>query len=442
MLFRRHGTFSGGIGLPDEKEGLVDGPILPAPRCPRLLVPLAPCGGVAARPLVSPGQRVYQGRKIAEAADGWGVDVFAPLSGVVKDIGIANLAGQEGFVSCPAIELEDLEDPQLPTVEMPLDFDWRSLEPAMMEERLAGGGLTTQRLPVLPLAAWLERARSCRCDTLIANVVEGQPYVTSDHRLLAESGKEVVEGLAIIGRAMGNPRMVLAVDERRTGHYRRVIGSAENHDVGCIAVSHKYPAGADIVLASLLTRRAAPQGGDTMDAGVAVVNAAVCHAVRQWAVCGQPPTHRVVTVAGDGISHPGNYWTPLGVSCAALAGAGDHLVHGGPMTGLRCVADAVVGPATDAVLRIESDVSTASSQCIRCGWCVDHCPVRLNVSALNDDFELGQVRHAARAGSMRCVECGVCGYVCPARLPLRHRVRQLKKALAVIGEETVMGSSP
>ena len=440
MLFRRYGTFSGGIDLPDEKDGLLDQPIVPAPRCSRLLVPLAPCVGVAARPLVSSGQCVHQGQKIAEAPDGRGVDVFAPLSGRVKDIGIAFMAGEEGFASCPAIELADLKDSQPPTVETPLD--WHSLEPARLEERLARGGLTTQRLPVRPLAAWLARARACRCDTLIANVVEGQPYVTSDHRLLTEHGPEVVEGLAIIGRVMGNPRMVLAVDERRTGHYRHVIGSAGNHDVHCIAISHKYPAGADIVLASLLTRRTAPQGGDTMDAGVAVVNAAACHAVWQWVARGQAPTHRVVTVAGDGVSHRGNYWTPSGASCATLAGAGDHLVHGGPMTGLRCVADTVVGPATDVVLRIEPDVSAASSPCIRCGWCVDHCPARLNVSALNHDFELGQVRHSARAGAMRCVECGVCGYVCPARLPLSWRVRQLKNALVALGEETVMDSSP
>ena len=90
--------------------------------------------------------------------------------------------------------------------------------------------------------------------------------------------------------------------------------------------------------------------------------------------------------------------------------------------------EAVVTPATDALLAIGLTEAEPAGACIRCGWCTDHCPARLNVAALNDAYELGMVDLADRAGVRACVQCAVCSYVCPARLPLTVRVRQLKRA--------------
>lgn len=447
MFFKRYGKFAGGIDLPEEKGGLLDNPISPVATGlqaaikhgletatpDRLLVPLAPCGGAPARPVASLGQRVKQGQKLAEAPDGQGVDVFAPLSGRVAGTGSAAVAGEEGFLACEAIELTELEG-AVNVAEAEPVFDWQAADQAALLERLESGALATYRPPVQPLSIWMRRAREARCDTLVANVVEGQPYVASDHRLLAEFGREVVEGLAMLGQAIGALRLILAVDVRRTDYYRGVIAPARDHNVSRIAIPYKYPAGADAILVKLLTRRQTPPGGGTMAVGVAVIGAAACFAAWRWVACRQAPTHRVVTVAGEGVPRAGNYWAPFGISCAALAGAPDGTVHGGPMTGLRCVSHSVVSPATDAVLRIVQGDCSAPSPCIRCGWCADHCPGRLNVAALNDCFELGLVEQAGGAGVMACVECGVCAYVCPARLPLSHRVRRLKKALAAISE--------
>jgi electron transport complex protein RnfC len=138
----------------------------------------------------------------------------------------------------------------------------------------------------------------------------------------------------------------------------------------------------------------------------------------------------VVTVAGPHVAQPANFLVPFGTRCVDLvAGAAERgalLVHGGPMAGLPCDARAVVTPATTAVLALEAVTPPLSTPCIRCGWCTDHCPARLNVAALNDAFELSLLDRARRAQPAACVECGVCSYVCPARLPLTHRVKQLK----------------
>ncbi|MCK4602606.1 MAG: 4Fe-4S dicluster domain-containing protein, partial [Phycisphaerae bacterium] len=125
-----------------------------------------------------------------------------------------------------------------------------------------------------------------------------------------------------------------------------------------------------------------------------------------------------------------NVYAPFGASCLSLADSeAEPVIHGGPMVGLRCRRDAVVSPSTNAVLAIEASEAAPPTPCIRCGWCTDHCPARLNVAALNDAFELAILDRARRAGALACVECGVCTYVCPARLPLSQRLKQLKRAI-------------
>lgn len=102
------------------------------------------------------------------------------------------------------------------------------------------------------------------------------------------------------------------------------------------------------------------------------------------------------------------------------------------MNGKLCRPDDTVDYKTNALLAIDPQPHTNATQCIRCGWCTDHCPARLNVSALNDTFEMSQINHAKKLGVIACVDCGICSYVCPARLPLHKRIRRLYKAVKSI----------
>jgi electron transport complex protein RnfC len=285
---------------------------------------------------------------------------------------------------------------------------------------------------------------------LIANAVESQPFVTADHRLLAEHGAEVIRGLAILAAATGAGRTLLAVDRRRTGDYRCLEEPARACGVTAVALEPIYPIGNDTILVKVLARRETPIGGEGLDVRVAVTDAATCFAAYRWVACGVPQTGRVVTVAGPAAESKGNFFAPFGMACSALAAAGGTpsagagpaaraapasapasgwLVHGGLMSGRLCGERAVVWHGTDAVLAIEPVEPAVAAPCIRCGWCTDHCPARLNVSALNDYYELGQIRRAQRIGALGCVGCGVCTYVCPARLPLAQRVKQIKRMI-------------
>lgn len=437
-LFGHCDTFAGGIDLPGEKHHTLDSSIGPCAPLVHLRVPLAPCGGSAGEVVVAAGQRVEAGQLLCRGA----VDVHAPLAGRVAGLTTVSIAGRDAMEASPALELDELADPS-PLTSRSATFEWALASLDDLRERLSHGGLVVHRRPMEPLGSWVQRARRKGCRIVICNGIEGEPYATAGHRLLAEHGADVVRGLVMLSRAIEAPQMMLAVDQRRTDDYRDAAGPARMYDVERIALPHKYPVGADAILVKVLTRRETPPGGETMDVGVGVVDVATCFAASRWVACGEPCTSRAVAVAGDEIGRRGNLWVPFGVSCGELAaGCCESPIHGGPMTGLRCGPDAVTSAATDMVLGIELPGQLSSSQCIRCGWCTDHCPARLNVSALNDLFELGRIQKSRRLGVGACVECGVCSYVCPAHLPLAQRVRQIKRLTAMIGRNESARSAP
>ena len=429
MGLRRYGTFTGGIDLPDEKQPAADIPIRRRGPLQRLRVPLAPCGGEPAEPIVRPGQCVEAGERLARATDDGEVDIFAPLSGQVGAVVTAETPGPGGFETRPALEMIHLDTPQA-IGPVHANFHWESADEETLRDRIASGALVTCRRRARPLTEWIDAARQAPCTLLVCNVMEGQPIVSSGHRMLVEYGDQIATALAMLAKVVGADEAAIVVDQRRTGDYIRVVTAASANDIDLIALPHKYPIGADAILAYVLTRREVPLGGGTMDIGVAVTDAATCLAVYGWVAGGLRPTGRVVTVAGPGVERPSNVYVPFGATCADLIkDPAGPILHGGPMVGMRCTDDTVVTPTTDAVLAVPVPAAPLPSPCIRCGWCTDHCPARLNVSALNDAFELGHIKQARRLGAVACVGCGVCSYICPARLPLAQRLKQLRGIL-------------
>ena len=434
MLFRRFGTFTGGIDLPGDKDATLSSAIVPIAAPGRLRVPLAIADAPPARAVVEPGAYVSRGERLAAGEGDAQVDVFAPLAGKFIRLGEALLpAYPTGWRTTPTMEFTELDAP-VGILPLPPHYDWQAADDVSLRQRIAEGSLTTFRPPVVPLAGWIAAAREAGVDTLIANVMENTPYATADHRLLAEQGMDVVRGLAILARAVGAERVMLAVDHRRTGAYADAVGPAKFYHVQPIALARKYPIGADAILAKVLTRREVPLGGGCEDVAVAVTDAATCWATCRWVACGERPTARVVAIAGPRVSRGGNYLIPFGAEIGELLawaeiGGAAVPVAGSAMSGQSLLDGAVVGPAVKELLGLPPPETAVPTPCIRCGWCTDNCPARLNVAALNDDFELARVEAAKRRGALACVGCGICTYVCPARLPLAGRVAQLAAAI-------------
>ena len=424
---RRFGTFFGGIDLPDDKGFTLNTPIETWDHVRRISLPLAQSARTTASPLVKENQIVAAGELIATARNET-PDIFAPADAIVAGFSNVKVAGRYAMRKSPAIDLEITSPIELPAVD-PVKPHWRDLDEAALWDRITEGQITVHRDGAVPLTRWVLQARSKSCALLVANAMEQQPLVTANHRLLVEYGGEVIAGLAILARATGITNTALVVPRRRTDAYRDLAAPAREYNITQVAPSHKYPTEADVILTKVLTRRNVPPGLTPMDVRVAVIDPATCFAVYRWVACAQRLGGRIVTVSGASEHDSGNYFLPFGARCLDIINPDERIViHGGPMIGMLCNDEAVVTPPTDAILSITPNAYAPPSSCIRCGWCTDHCPARLNVAALNDDFELLLVEHARRSDVAACMGCGVCSYICPARLPLMQRVRKLKLA--------------
>lgn len=443
MRRQRFGSFTGGLDLPDEKYRTRSEPIAAVGASSALRVPLDPCRLGEVIPSVRIGDSVRRGDLLAMAAGRF--PVFSPTDGVVKGFGRCLLADRfAGLIDCPACLLAPSKDQgkaQAAGSHAEGTSHWREKSADSLLERLAAGGLTTMADSPFPLADWCVRAVRAGVDTLIVNGLENEPYLTAEHRLLAERGGDVVEGLAMLAFVTGARRARLAVDVRRTTDYPEVKPAADRLDVQSFAVEHKYPMGSPVMLTKVLTRRAVPPGRGTFDVGVGVLSVSATLAAYDWVTAGEPCLNRVLTVSGDRIGRPGNVRAALGTPAAHLlehAHVSRHwgvLCCGGPMTGVEVPAEVVVGPATAGLLALPESPPEMPETCIRCAWCTDHCPVRLDVASLNDMYELGQLDRAVQYDVSACLGCGICSYVCPARLPLTHRMKQLR--LAALAPSTI-----
>ncbi len=425
------GKFDGGIDLPAEKDTTLKSPITALPkRLSRLRIPLSPYGGTPAEPVIQQGRSIAAGERIA-SGPGDGTDIFAPVSGTIQAVVDVLLPLGTHWVESTALEMLDIGDPpSIPPHET--QFDWEQADADEFQARIAEGQLLTCHRRCRPLIQWLIWVRNAGCRILILNAMEDQPFVTAHHRLLVEYGHEVISGLAILARATGihGANTIIAVDQEYANQYPDLEPPTAGYSMNMIALERKYPVGADNLLVKVLTNREVPCGATPGDIRVAVIDPATCFAAYRWVACGQRLPGRVITVGGDRHARPGNYFIPYGALCSDIVKPSEPpYVIGGPMTGLQWRQDSVISPTTDAVLAITQTPSHISTQCIRCAWCRDHCPARLNVAVLNDFFELGQHEKTERLGILSCVNCGICSYVCPARLPLAERMSDLATAL-------------
>ena len=205
----------------------------------------------------------------------------------------------------------------------------------------------------------------------------------------------------------------------------------------------KYPQGAEKMLTAALLGREIPSGGLPADVGVMCSNVTTLAEIGELLPVGRGLIERVVTITGGGIERPGNYRIPIGtpldfvLDTVGLKDDAFEVVFGGPMMGKGVTYLEI--PITKGVSGIlvlsESEVGEKAERkpvfpCIRCGACVDACPIFLNPS------RLGLLAKAKQYDLMSekfhlfdCFECGCCTYVCPSNIPLVHHFRLAKQAL-------------
>jgi len=275
-------------------------------------------------------------------------------------------------------------------------------------------------------------------DTLVANGCECEPYLTCDHRIMLEQPRKLIEGIRLVMRALGVDRAVIGVEDNKMDAVR-VIAERLHHDdaISVKAVPTKYPQGAEkMLIQSVLGRKVAP-GQLPSSVGVSVFNVGTLAQIGELLPHGRGVIERVVTVSGPGVERPGNYLVPVGTPVrfllqhAGYTAEANKVILGGPMMGMTVSAlDVPVTKAMSGMVVLEHDPDIhhgPALPCIRCGYCLDACPMHLNPSMLGmlangSDYET----MASDYHLNDCFECGCCSYVCPSNIPLVQYFRIAK----------------
>lgn len=423
-----------GVHVPEHKDQTAHLPIRRLPFPPLLVVPLSQHAGKPARAIVREGQEVVRGEPIAEADGFISVPMHAPATGRVERIAPAPSA--KGDLT-PAVYIKPYPGASQEVL-YGADQDIEKMTPAEVVAAVQATGAVGLGGAAFPTHVKLRVPEGRKVDTVVVNGCECEPYLTADHRLMVEHPAQVLHGARIAMRALSAQRGVVGVEDNKPdaiAALRSANGSAM--DISVEAVAAKYPQGAEKLLVKVLLGREIPSGGLPSDVGLAVFNVATLAQIGELLPRSHGLIERVVTVAGDAVTKPGNFLTPVGTPLRwVLAQAGctpdaGTIILGGPMMGPAVGSfDIPLTKGVTGVLVMKAASSTGHRifPCIHCAACVNACPLHL------DPSHLGLLARKERYEEMEnvfhlndCFECGCCSYVCPSHIPLVQYFRVAKQ---------------
>ena len=433
-------SIHGGVHPPFHKDESTSLPIKDAGTPPELVVSLHQHAGAPADPDVSVGERVTKGQIIAHAVHNRiSANVHAPTSGIVTAIEERILPHPSHLADqCIVIQSDDknewVSEPEKGYLKPIADYQNTDIETLL--ERIQQAGIVGLGGAVFPTAVKISGAKHHPIDTFIINGAECEPYITCDDMLMRERSADIVSGIRIIQHMVKPKKCLIGIEDNKPQAIEAMTQACQNDpDIEVISVPTIYPSGDIKQLTKILTGIEIPAGTRSVAAGILGQNVGTLYSIFQAVVEGIPSISRITTVTGNGVIQPQNMEALIGSSFAWLAQqAGgltkmaDHLIMGGPMMGFAIEDDATpIVKATNCALFISSSQlresnSAFSNQptmpCIRCGKCMDACPVYLLPQQLYwhiraKDFDKAQEHHLKD-----CIECGCCSYVCPSHIPL------------------------
>ncbi len=398
----------------------------------QVVIPLRQHIGAPCEPLVKVGDKVLRYQKIGDG-EGLCVPVHSSVSGTV--VAIEPRPHVSGADVMAIVIEHDHQDTSvsLVTNDLPLEeLGSESILSSIREAGIVGMGGAAFPGNVKALSAM------GNIDTLIANACECEPYITADDSLLRTRPEQVLQGMMLLDRVLNPARVVLAVEDNKKEAIETLRPLLKDFPrIELAVLPTRYPQGAEKQLILSITDREIEPGKLPVSAGCAVFNVSTFAAIYRAVRLGMPLTERIVTVSGEAIAKPQNFIVRIGTSfhdlievAGGLHDKTERVISGGPMMGFAQKDLAVpVIKATNSVLCLLKDLNGAADNpvCIRCGKCVEACPMRLQPLYLYRFTLAEDTRALNRLNILDCIECGCCAFTCPGKLPLVERFRKGKQ---------------
>ncbi|EPA7486381.1 electron transport complex subunit RsxC [Yersinia enterocolitica] len=434
--------FDGGIHPPEMKLQSSRVPMRIATLPEQLIVPLQQHLGPEGELRVSTGERVLKGQPLT-VGRGRTVPVHAPTSGVITAIAPHTTAHPSGLAELCVHITPDGEDrwrEQQPWA----DYSLRDKNDLL--ERIHQAGIAGLGGAGFPTASKLQGGLNS-VTTLIINAAECEPYITADDRLMQEHASEVVLGTQILMYLLQPQQVLMGIEDNKPEAIAALKQALRGQDkIQLRVIPTKYPSGGAKQLTKILTGKEVPFGKHSSSIGVLMQNVGTVVAIKRAVIDDEPLIKRVVTLTGDALSKPGNFWARIGtpvLHLLKLAGFTPQnqpmVIMGGPLMGFTLPSlDVPIVKISNCILaptEAEMGLSEPEQSCIRCGLCVDACPAGLLPQQLYW-FSRGEEHEKARNHNLfDCIECGACAYVCPSNIPLVQYYRQEKAEIRTLDQE-------
>ncbi len=425
-----------GIKVPHKKNTANCVPVrLSVPETVR--IPMSMHIGKPAKVAVKRGDTVKVGQLIGEADGFISAPVHSSVSGTVAKIEEMTLSnGAKG--QCVVIDT-DGEQTVFEGVKPPVVTDLQSFTEAVRQSGavgLGGAGFPTfVKLSVKDLS---------KLDAVVINAAECEPYITSDTRTMLDKSDDIMSGIEAVKKYLQPNRFIIGIEKNKPGAIKKMQELAsQSEGVEVKVLPSSYPQGGEKVLVFNTVGKIIPKGGLPLDVGVIVINVTTLAFIGNYLKTGMPLVNKCVTVDGSAVKEPKNVIAPIGMSIAdVLEQSGGtksevaKALYGGPMMGLAVPSlDSPILKNTNAITAMDIKEATPpkTTPCIRCGACLNHCPLRLDPREIARAYKLGSVEDLQTLHVDLCMECGCCSYICPAHRPL-VQTNKLAKALLRVNQ--------
>jgi electron transport complex protein RnfC len=440
VLAKSRLSFHGGTHPPEKKYLSSSKEIQQGPAVKEVAVMLSQHIGAVCEPLVRKGNSVEAGQKIGDCDAFVSAPVHSPITGKVKEIA---LRSHPVLGRSLAIVIEALAHGQTfrPSFSLQEDFDINKYSAGQICEAVRQAGIVGMGGAGFPTRVKIEPNPRLPKDTLIINGCECEPYITCDYRIMLEWTDKIIAGIKLAQKASGCSRVFIAIEDNKPKAIDVMKAALKiipnSSDIKVIPVRTKYPQGGERQLIKAVLNKNVPTGGIPPMIGVVVLNVATVAAIAEAVVSNIPLTHRVVTVTGEAIAQPGNYYVPIGISvedliefCGGVTQKSAKVVLGGPMMGIA-IADlkTPLTKTSNAITVLTKEqigrakFARRQTPCIRCGRCLEVCPENLNPTKIAHAVKHNLLDVAEKYFMSACIECGCCSYVCPANIEITGYIK-------------------